>query len=193
MSDVLIPEVRELPQVARFFREGERDFVEISYVGAKDTVIRKVTPEHMARFRNEWDAYCDGRPMTRRTGTPLTDVPGVDEKREEYYVHRNIHTADELAVLSDAQCQAVGHGTLTHRQAARQLISMRQMERDERNRKAISDASARIGAAPSGDYASASDVTELKNTVGELAQSVAALVAALAPKPRGRPPKPKDE
>lgn len=195
-TEIALPEVAAMPQHARFYRDGDRDFVEISFVGAKDTVVQKVKPEHMAKFRAEWNAYCDGHPLARRKGTALTEIPGIDEVREQFYVARNIHNAEELAVLSDAQCQGVGHGTLTQRESARKIIAMRKYELTEKARKAVSDAAASIGPVPADAYASQTELAEVKQSIGELSASVAALVQMLSqprapaePKRRGRPPK----
>lgn len=184
-----LPEVAAMSQNARFFREGDRDFIEISFVGSKDTNIFKVKPEHMAQFREEWNSYCDGTPMKQRTGTPLTDLPGVDEQRAQHYVSRNVHNSEEIAALSDAQCQGLGHGTLTLRKAAQDMISLRAMKAQEISRDAITKASAEIGAVPAEKYASASDLEAVKSTMDNLAANVAALVQALQPKPKGRPKK----
>lgn len=182
-----LPEVAAMPQSARFFRDGERDFVEISFVGSKDTNIHKVTPQHMAQFREAWDSYCDGTPMKQRAGTPLTDLPGVDEQRAQHYIGRNVHNAEEVAVLSDAQCQALGHGTLTLRKNAQDLIAVRALKARETSRDKIVKESASIGAVPAEKYASASDLDAVNTKIDALAGSVAELVKALTEKPkRGR-------
>jgi hypothetical protein len=184
-----LPEVQPMAQNARFFRQDDRDFVEISFVGAKDTIIKKVTPEHMARFRPEWDSYCDGTPMQPRKGTPLTELSGVDEQRAAHYTARNVHNMEELAVLNDAQCQALGHGTLTLRKAAHEYLALKKMQQDEKAREMVSQASASIGSRPAEKYASETDLAEVKTQIADLSQNVAALVLALAPKKPGRPKK----
>lgn len=191
--DITLPEVQALHQNARFFKDDTgRDLVEVSFVGVKDTVVKRVTPDVMATFKQEWDAYCDGRPMQRRDGIPLSEI--VNEQRAEHYISRNIHNVEELAMLSDAQCQAVGHGTLTERAAAQKLLSVRRVEADERARKAVSDASAAIGPRPAEKYAAASELEATNAKLDALSDNIAALVAALAEKPkRGRPPKDKTE
>lgn len=198
VQNIDLPEVLALQQHARFYREGERDFVEISFTGVKDTVIQKVQPEHMARFPEAWAAHCDGTPMKQRTGTPLTDIPGVDQQRAEHYISRNVHNVEELAVLHDGQCQALGHGTLTLRKAAQELLTVRRMKQVEASRSSVMQASAGIGAVPAEKYASESDLTAVKQTMGELASNVASLVAMLqaqaaAQAPKRRGPKPKNE
>lgn len=187
--NIEIPGVEAMQQSARFFREGEADFIEISFVGSKDTTINKVKPAHMAKFREEWNCYCDGTPMKPRQGTPLTDIPGVDEQRAQHYVSRNVHTAEEIAALSDAQCQALGHGTLTLRKAAQEMIQVKTMKDQERTRDLVTKAAATIGAVPAEKYASASDLEQVNAKIDSLATNVNALVEALSKPKRGRPPK----
>lgn len=182
--DIVLPEVPALAQTPRFFRDGGRDLVEISTVGSKDTVVRKVQPEHMAAFRSEWNAYCDGQPPQRRAGTPLTEIPGVRETKAEAYVTRNVHTLEELAALSDAQCQALGHGTLTDREQARKIVAQRRFEAREQARKVVSDASAAIGPVPAEAYASRSELAEVKDTLAALSANVAALLERMQTKRR---------
>ena len=122
----------------------------------------------MAQFRSEWDAYCDGRPMQRREGIPLTDLPGLDEARAEGYVARNVHTLEELAALSDAQCQGIGHGTLTDRQGARKLVAQRQLEIRNRMQRAVQEASAAIGPRPAERYAPNADMEAVRGELAEL-------------------------
>jgi hypothetical protein len=184
-----LPEVQSLPQSARFYREGEADLVEISFVGTKDTVVRKVKPEHMAQFREEWNSFCDGVPMKQRTGTPLTDLPGVDEQRAKGFIDRNVHTAEEVAVLSDAQCQALGHGTLTLRKQAQELLMVRAAQQQTKSRDEIVKQSASIGALPAEKYASETDLAEVKQAVTDLGGKMDAILAVLAAKKPGRPKK----
>lgn len=188
---------------ARFYRQGDRDYVEISFVGQKDTVIRRVGPEHMARFKPEWDAYCDGRPLDRRKGTPLTDL--LNEQRAEQFVVRNIHNLEELAALDDMQCQGLGHGTLTDRQHARQLIVRRKLDEQAKMQDRIKAATSK--ATPVSEMApeAKAELAEIKQGLGEmkaafadLAGSLREIVAMATRAPaqrgkrggrRGRPPK----
>lgn len=191
--DITLPEVQALHQKARFYRENDTDYVEISYVGSKDTLVKKVKPEHMAKFREEWNAFCDGVPLKKREGTPLTDVPGINEQLAEKYIGQNVHNAEELAALNDAQCQALGHGTLTLRKSSREMLGVRQFQQEEAARKKVSDAAATIGPVPAEKYASQSDLEELRHGMANLSQNVAALVQALAAKKPGRPKKNAEE
>jgi hypothetical protein len=175
LTDITLPEVKVYTQSAKFFRRGEQDFVEISFIGAKDTLVEKVTPSHMAQFRNEWDAYCDGRPIERRQGIPLIDLAGLDEARAESYIARNVHTLEELAALSDAQCQGIGHGAITDRQGARKIVLQRQLEMRDRMQRAVHEASAAIGPRPVEQFAPSTDLQAVRGELAELKRAVADL------------------
>ena len=180
LTDITLPEVKVYAQSAKFFRRGAQDFVEIAFIGAKDTLVERVQPSHMAQFRNEWDAYCDGRPMQRRDGIPLTELPGLDAERAESYIARNVHTLEELAALSDAQCQGIGHGTLTDREGARKLVMQRQLEARDRMQRAVHEASATIGPKPAERYVPNTDFEAVKGEIAELKVMVADLADALS-------------
>lgn len=189
IADITLPEVRIYNKAAKFFRRGDVDYVEISFIGAKDTFVEKVQPSHMAEFRNEWDAYCDGRPITRRAGIALTELPGLDAEKAENYVVRNVHTLEELAALSDAQCQGIGHGALTDRQAARKLVAQREIESREKMQRAVHEASAAIGPRPLESFTASAAVESVKDEIAELKKSIAELsriVATERPKTRSR-------
>lgn len=199
-QNITLPEVQSFAQKARFFREGGTNFVEISFLGSKDTCVEKVSPKHMAQFSEAWAAYCDGRPMERRKGTPLTDV-GMRPEQAEAYIARNLHTLEELAALQDLQCQQLGHGTLTHREAARKLLAHRQAQQAVQERDAVSAGAATLSAATEAKVEQASgDVAALKEQVATLTagqDEIKAMLAQLmtqAPKRGpGRPPKAKED
>lgn len=189
VADITLPEVRVYNKSAKFFRRGDGDYIEISFIGAKDTFVEKVQPSHMAEFRNEWNAYCDGRPVERREGIALTELSGLDSARAENYIARNVHTLEELAALSDAQCQGIGHGALTDRQGARRLITQRQIESREKMQRAVNEANATVGPRPVESYAQSAAVESIKDEIAELKQSIghlAGLVASREPKSKPR-------
>lgn len=184
MADVQLAEVKSLTQHGRFFKDKDtdRDMIEISFVGSKDTVVHNVKPHHMAQFHAEWNAYCDGRPMTRRAGTPLADVVG--DVKAQTYIDRNIHNAEELAVLTDSQCQSLGHGTLTDRKNAQGLLMARKVEEATQQRDRVMSAAAEIGAPKE---TKSTEIAELGKKIDGMADAINSLVAALAPKKSGRP------
>jgi hypothetical protein len=189
LLDVIIPEVSALQQTARFFKEENRDFVEISFVGEKDTVIRKVQPEHMAKFRDAWNAFCDGQPVKQRQGTSLIDIPGLSDQLAQKYISANVHTAEEIAALSDMQCQTLGHGTLTFRTTARNMLDMRRQQKMEEDTRRISKAAESVQSLPAemeAKYASKEDVEEIK---GQMGQIMGLMQQLLEKKKPGRPKK----
>lgn len=189
MTDITLPEVTAQQLRAKFYKDGEVDKVEIFAVGSKDTYKKKVGPDEMAMFKPEWDAYCDGKPLSRRPGTPLTDIPGVDQSKADTYVARNIHNAEELAVLTDGQCQQVGHGTLTDRKAAQGLLTMRKLQADTERRDAVGKAAASIGAAPE---TKSEDIAALGEKIDTLASNMNSLVELLTAQAVKKKPKVKE-
>lgn len=170
-------------QRARFFKEGSRDLIEISFVGTKDTVVHKVSPAHMAQFRAEWDAYCDGRPLEKRAGTSLLEC-GMSQQLADEYIHKNVHNLEELAVLSDAQCQQLGHGTLTLREKTRAMLHARSMRQQTERRDTIGKEFAKVGSTP----AAPADNTEVLEAINKLGEGIGALVQLMtAQAQRGKP------
>ncbi len=180
MSDVSLEFVHEVGQSARFYKEGEQDYIEISFVGMKDNFHDKVKPKHMEKFRREWDAYCDGRPLEQRKGIPLTEC--VHKDRADYYIQRNVHTLEELAALSDMSCQGLGRGTINEREAARKKLSSLELDRHEKTMQKFSEVTQKAQENP--------DMETLKAQVSELKDIVTQLVGAMtAKRGPGRPPK----
>lgn len=127
----------ETPNVQRptFFYDGTRDMVEIvSITDNKATVIKKVTPEVVAQFPREWEAYKEKRPSTDVGGTPLTDVPGLDRNMIMVLSLRGIRNAEELAALPDSMCLQIGLGTLNAARTARLLIKANAMDAEPAKR-----------------------------------------------------------
>ena len=193
--DITLSEVQPVTQRARFYKDGEKPYVEISFIGSKDTHISDVKPEHMANFRAEWDAFCDGSPLKKRDGTPLTDL--VTEQRAETYFGRNIHNLEELSFLSDGQCQALGHGTLTDRENARKLLGQRAMSAKEQAHKRAVDMTAAAKPASDAPQPNA-DLSEVNAKLDKLSDGIGALVGLLTAqaqksKPGRKPKEPASE
>lgn len=182
--DYEIPEVLSYQHQPRFFNDKGKHFVEISTIGAKDTVVHKVTPEIMARFRDEWNAYCDGRPIERRAGTPLTVLKEISQDAADDYQKKNLHTLEELAVLSDHQCQGLGHGLITLRKKAQQIVMQRKAAEQTKVQDKINAESTKSAPAPD----NAGEIAELKSAVEEQGKQIAALIAALTPKQPAKQP-----
>lgn len=114
---------------ALFYREGKSDYISISIIGDPNVYKGKVTPADILRFPKEWDAYQKGRPDGEEiSGTPITDVPGVNREIAAQYKVKGIRTAEELAALNDMACSKIGMGTLTLRKSAQNLIRANQAD-----------------------------------------------------------------
>lgn len=121
----------DLPSKVRpkFFKgENGLDYVEISIVGDPNTVIRKVSPADTVNYAKEWAAYQDGAAELPVTGTPLTEVPGIDNNAALGLRLKGIRTAEELAGLDEAAAKSIGMGGLTFWNGAKNLIRLRELE-----------------------------------------------------------------
>lgn len=113
---------------AKFFKDDARDMVEISIIGDPNTLIRRVTPEDVARFTPEWDAYQAGETEVQIVGTPLTDVPGIDKGAALALKLKGVRTAEELAALDEAASKGLGMGVFTFSKSAQLLLKARQYD-----------------------------------------------------------------
>lgn len=114
---------------AKFFKgESGRDYVEISIVGDPNTVIRKVSPADTVNYAREWESYSTNAGELPIEGTPLTDVPGVDNNAALGLRLKGVRTAEELAGLDEAAAKSLGMGGLTFWNGAKNLIRLRELE-----------------------------------------------------------------
>lgn len=115
---------------AKFFRDDiiNRDMVEVSAVGDPNTLIAKVTPEWIARFPREWAAYEAGQGEVAVSGTPLTEIPGVERDAAMRLKLAGVRTVEELAALDEAAAKSIGLGGLTWWKTARLLLQARRDE-----------------------------------------------------------------
>lgn len=119
------------PQRPQFFFDPARncEMVEItSITDTKSTVIKKVTPDVVAQFQREWDAYKAGKPADDIGGTPLSDVPGLERNAIMMLSLKGIRNAEELAGLTDSMAQQIGMGVLQFARTARLLINSKKLE-----------------------------------------------------------------
>lgn len=117
---------------ARFYTDDitGREMVEIGFKGnlSTDTSIARVTPEHIAKFPAEYQAFKLQAPDIDIGGTPLMDLPGMIPDKMRHYKLNGIRNAEELAGISDAVCANVGLGALTDRTIARNHLAAKQLE-----------------------------------------------------------------
>lgn len=121
------------PVKARFFKLGNKDMIEIAIIGDHNTYQGKVTKEDMARFPREWEAYQAGLDMPEVEGTPLIEVPGMNEQLVQWYKFQGIHVAEQLASASDIVIQKLGMGGNVLRRNAEILIKSKAWEKREKD------------------------------------------------------------
>lgn len=198
MSDITVSGVKETPTTARFYRNDKgSEYVELSFVGSKDTLVQRATAELRMEYKDAYDAYCDGVPLAKRQGTALTTI--MDGQQAESYIQRNVHTLEEFAALTDGQCQSLGHGTLTLRKKAQAIVGQAQLADKLQKGKRIADEMSEVGKTQAD--AVTADIQELKGAVselttsmGELTKGIAALITMQAERKKPGPkPKPKAE
>lgn len=138
---------------ANFFKDvdGKQDLIEIVIIGDPNTLIKKVTTEHVGRFPREWEAYQSGQSEVKVEGTPLTDVPGVDRTAALAMKLKGVRTAEELAALDEAAATSMGMNMRTFVKAAKNLVQLREFEKArerEEKLKALDEDKPRRGRPP---------------------------------------------
>jgi len=138
---------------ANFFKDvdGKQDLIEIVIIGDPNTLIKKVTTEHVCRFPREWEAYQSGQSEVKVEGTPLTDVPGVDRTAALAMKLKGVRTAEELAALDEAAATGMGMNMRTFVKAAKNLVQLREFEKArerEDKLKALDEDKPRRGRTP---------------------------------------------
>jgi hypothetical protein len=115
---------------AKFFKDDDTglDMLEISWIGEGQTLIRKVTPEDVAKFPLEWQAHENGKGEVEIKGTSLLEVPGIDKGMAMALRLKGVRTAEELAGLDEASAKSLGMGVFTFGKAARNLLAAKRLE-----------------------------------------------------------------
>lgn len=108
-----------------------RDMAEVIIIGDPNTIIMKVTPELIAQFPREWDAYQSGQKELVIEGTPLTEVPGIDRSMAMGLKLKGVRTAEELAGLDEAAAVALGLNMRTFVASAKNLVKLKHLEKME--------------------------------------------------------------
>lgn len=110
----------------KFFKDNDRDMIELAVVGDPNTVIRKVQQVDRVTFPKEWDAYQAGGGSVNWGGTPLTQLVADPETGQKVasgfatsLAAKGVHNVEMLASLSDQAAMSLGMGVVTLRTRAR--------------------------------------------------------------------------
>lgn len=102
-------------------------------VGDPDESVVPMKPhnkQHLIdRFPDAWRDF-NGEAM-EVSGTPLTEL-GLTEAKILDFRLNGVSTVEQVAALSDANCEAIGFGTRKLRSAAQAMIAAQQQEASER-------------------------------------------------------------
>jgi hypothetical protein len=80
----------------------EVDYIEIRQPGNKHTSIdRPIRPGDQFRFPKHWAAYQNSLSQDEVAGTPLNELTTITRSEVEEMKHFNVHTVEQLSVLSD--------------------------------------------------------------------------------------------
>jgi hypothetical protein len=112
----------------KFFRDGDRDYAEVTIIGDPNTLIQKVDEWHVKTFPREWEAYQRDAGEVEVKGTPLTEVPGIDRNAALALKLKGVRVAEELAALDDGAAQGLGMGMMTFIKSARLLMKAKAAE-----------------------------------------------------------------
>lgn len=101
----------------------ERPFVRIHIPGDQHNVIDQVAkPYYQQRFKDEWDRFNQNQTQNE-IGWPLKTWPLVNVAQVKNLEFLNVHTVEQLANLTDLQCQKVGMGSMDLRAKAQAAIA----------------------------------------------------------------------
>lgn len=99
------------------------DYVEIITPGGKSIVRRRATIADQQRFPRHWAAF-KAKEATPISGTPLESWPALDTTTIWELKALHILSVDQLANLSDMQCQNIRGRGLTLREKARNWLAI---------------------------------------------------------------------
>lgn len=100
----------------------DRDWIRIAPPGDPTTMIeREVREDDKLRFRNIWERYKAGQEMAP-DGTPIESWPRITRAQAEELKHLKCRTVEQLAAMSDTQCQRAGAGVMSLRREAQAYL-----------------------------------------------------------------------
>ncbi len=98
----------------------DKVFINIKIPGDKNNDVNRVAyPEDFQRFPMHWERFRKGQEQV--IGTPLNVLPFLTEAMLLDYTASNVRTVEQLANLSDVNCQKL-MGSVTHKQDAQRWL-----------------------------------------------------------------------
>jgi hypothetical protein len=145
----------------------DTEFVRIHIPGDKNySAEREATAQDKERFALEYARFKNGlKDEEQAVGTPLKHWPAMSRSMAKEFAAVNVHTVEQLAVLSDTAKQAFGMGAL------------------EWSRKAQAMLDAAAGNAGAEKYAAENEA--LKQRIADMEKQFAELSARVDPEKRG--------
>lgn len=130
-DDALWVEFFKQPKEIKFKSEKEgrpifedRDYIRITTPGDSTSVqVREVRADDKERFARAWRRYQEGQEIAP-DGTPLEQWPRMSRAQAEELKHFKCFTVEQLASLSDAQCQRLGPNMMSLRREANAFLDV---------------------------------------------------------------------
>lgn len=116
------------PVKAKFFKDGNKDIIEVAVIGDPNIYHGKVTPQDIARFPKEWEAYQAGLDLPQPEGLDLMEIPGMTQQLAQWYKLHGVAVVEQLAEASDIAIQKLGMGSATFRKHAQNLLKAKAFE-----------------------------------------------------------------
>lgn len=111
-----------IPAAGRPIYRNE-EYVTIQVPGDKTNILDKpVTDVERQRYSKQYAAFKAEKNQDEASGTLLTAWAGIPPERAEEYAFFNVKTVEQLAGMSDANLQRMGHGALKERQRAEDYL-----------------------------------------------------------------------
>lgn len=147
---------------------SDKEYIKIIPVGDRNTVIcEPVTEDHKVRFPNQYAAF-KNQQVQPQEGTPLEEWPPLTKSQVMMMKSANVHTVEQLSVVSDGNLSNLGMGARDLREKAKTYLE-----------------SAQTGAIP---MAAQERINELEKQVEALKNQLTGFEPEVAKK-RGRPKK----
>ena len=132
--------------------------------GDSNNVIERVAKDHdIQMFPRQWEAF-QRQQVTGRSGTPIEQWPQITRAQCKEAKYFEVHTVEQMAELSDTNCQRMGMGFMELRNKAKAYLQ--------------------AAAGTAAQTAQAAENRRLQDEIEALRAQMAEL-----PKQRGRPPK----